>query len=119
MPGCHIGAGVAIGANSVVTKDFPSYVIVAGVPPKSLESESRVLAIVKAKVPVAKTKRPSLGNVFGRCHHEHAAPYRESAFRRLLETLRGDAQPDSSEEQCFQYDGRKNLTSNSGGLIVW
>jgi acetyltransferase-like isoleucine patch superfamily enzyme len=34
MPGCHIGAGVVIGANSVVTKDFPSYVIVAGVPAK-------------------------------------------------------------------------------------
>jgi acetyltransferase-like isoleucine patch superfamily enzyme len=34
LPGCRIGEGVVIGANSVVNKDFPSYVIVAGIPAK-------------------------------------------------------------------------------------
>ena len=34
MPGCHIGEGVVIGANSVVTRDFPPYAVVAGVPAK-------------------------------------------------------------------------------------
>jgi acetyltransferase-like isoleucine patch superfamily enzyme len=34
MPGCHIGQGVVIGANSVVNMDIPPYSIVAGVPAK-------------------------------------------------------------------------------------
>lgn len=34
MPGVHIGKGCIIGANSVVTKDIPSYCVVAGVPAK-------------------------------------------------------------------------------------
>ena len=34
MPGCRIGEGVVVGANSVVNKDFPSYAIVAGLPAK-------------------------------------------------------------------------------------
>ena len=34
MPGISIGDGVIIGARSVVTKDVPSYSIVAGVPAK-------------------------------------------------------------------------------------
>lgn len=32
MPGVHVGKGVIIAANSVVTKDVPSYCVVAGVP---------------------------------------------------------------------------------------
>ena len=32
LPGVHIGNGVIIGANSVVTKDLPSYSICAGNP---------------------------------------------------------------------------------------
>lgn len=34
MPGVHIGYGCIIAANSVVTKDVPSYCIVAGIPAK-------------------------------------------------------------------------------------
>jgi acetyltransferase-like isoleucine patch superfamily enzyme len=34
MPGCNIGEGVVIGANSVVNKEFPPYAIVAGAPAK-------------------------------------------------------------------------------------
>jgi serine acetyltransferase len=32
MPGCHIGEGVVIGANTVVNKDFPPYVNRRGYP---------------------------------------------------------------------------------------
>lgn len=32
LPGVHIGNGVIIGASSVVTKDVPDYVVVAGNP---------------------------------------------------------------------------------------
>lgn len=35
-PNVHIGKGAVVGANSVVTKDIPSYSIVAGVPAKIL-----------------------------------------------------------------------------------
>jgi maltose O-acetyltransferase len=34
MPGCHVGEGVVIGANSVMNRDFPSYGIVGGIPAK-------------------------------------------------------------------------------------
>ncbi len=34
MPGVHIGKGVIVAANSVVTKDVPPYCVVAGVPAK-------------------------------------------------------------------------------------
>jgi acetyltransferase-like isoleucine patch superfamily enzyme len=34
MPGVHIGMGVIVAANSVVTKDVPPYSVVAGVPAK-------------------------------------------------------------------------------------
>ena len=32
MPGVHIGKGVIVAANSVVTKDVPPYCVVAGIP---------------------------------------------------------------------------------------
>lgn len=34
MPGVHIGKGVIIACNTVVTKDIPPYCVVAGVPAK-------------------------------------------------------------------------------------
>jgi maltose O-acetyltransferase len=34
MPGCHIGKGAVIGANSVVNGDVAPYSIVAGAPAK-------------------------------------------------------------------------------------
>lgn len=34
LPGVHIGKGSIIGANAVVTKDIPSYVVAAGIPAK-------------------------------------------------------------------------------------
>lgn len=34
MPGVHIGKGVIIACNAVVTKDIPPYCVVAGVPAK-------------------------------------------------------------------------------------
>ena len=37
MPGVHIGKGVIVAANSVVTKDVPSYCVVAGVPAKVIK----------------------------------------------------------------------------------
>ena len=37
MPGVHIGKGVIIAANSVVTKDIPNYCVVAGVPAKIIK----------------------------------------------------------------------------------
>ena len=37
MPGVHIGNGAIIGSNAVVTKDVPSYAIVAGTPAKILK----------------------------------------------------------------------------------
>lgn len=37
MPGLNIGDGVVIGAGSVVTKDVPSYAIVAGVPARVIK----------------------------------------------------------------------------------
>jgi acetyltransferase-like isoleucine patch superfamily enzyme len=37
MPGVHIGRGVIIAANSVVTKDIPPYCVVAGVPAKIIK----------------------------------------------------------------------------------
>lgn len=37
MPGVHIGKGVIVAANSVVTKDIPPYCIVAGVPAKIIK----------------------------------------------------------------------------------
>ncbi|UKM63959.1 CatB-related O-acetyltransferase [Flavobacteriaceae bacterium GSB9] len=37
MPGVSVGNGVTIGANSVVTKDVPSYSIVAGSPAKIIK----------------------------------------------------------------------------------
>ena len=36
MPGVNIGDGAIVGARSVVTKDVPSYTIVAGVPAKTI-----------------------------------------------------------------------------------
>jgi len=36
MPGIHIGDDVVVGSNSVVTKDIPTGVVVAGVPAKIL-----------------------------------------------------------------------------------
>jgi acetyltransferase-like isoleucine patch superfamily enzyme len=38
LPGVTIGDGAIIGAGSVVSKDIPSYVIVAGVPAKVLKN---------------------------------------------------------------------------------
>lgn len=38
MPGIHIGKGAIVGAGAVVTKDVPSYSIVAGVPAKIIKS---------------------------------------------------------------------------------
>lgn len=32
LPGVHLGRGVQVGAGAVVTKDFPAYAVVAGVP---------------------------------------------------------------------------------------
>jgi len=37
MPGVHIGQGVIVAANSVVTKDVPSYCVVAGIPAKIIK----------------------------------------------------------------------------------
>lgn len=37
MPGVHIGKGVIVAANSVVTKDVPPYCVVAGVPAKVIK----------------------------------------------------------------------------------
>lgn len=37
MPGVHIGKGVIVAANSVVTKDVPPYCVVAGVPAKIIK----------------------------------------------------------------------------------
>jgi lipopolysaccharide O-acetyltransferase len=37
LPGVRIGKGSIIGANSVVTKDIPSYVIAAGIPAKPIK----------------------------------------------------------------------------------
>lgn len=37
MPGVHIGKGVIIAANSVVTKNVPDYCVVAGVPAKIIK----------------------------------------------------------------------------------
>ena len=36
MPGISIGNGAIVGANAVVTKDVPAYMIVAGVPAKPM-----------------------------------------------------------------------------------
>jgi acetyltransferase-like isoleucine patch superfamily enzyme len=36
LPGCNIGEGAVIGANSLVNKDIPPYAIAAGVPVKIL-----------------------------------------------------------------------------------
>ncbi|MCQ2318702.1 MAG: acyltransferase [Bacteroidales bacterium] len=36
MPGVNIGDGVTVAAGSVVTKDIPSYTIVAGIPAKAI-----------------------------------------------------------------------------------
>lgn len=38
MPGVTIGDGVIIAANSVVTKDIPSYSLAAGIPAKIIKS---------------------------------------------------------------------------------
>ena len=37
MPGVKIGDGVIVGANSVVTKDIPSYCLVAGNPARIIK----------------------------------------------------------------------------------
>lgn len=37
LPGVSIGKGVVIGAGSVVTKNFPDYVVIGGVPAKILK----------------------------------------------------------------------------------
>jgi acetyltransferase-like isoleucine patch superfamily enzyme len=37
LPGVEIGNGVVIGANSVVTKDIPSYCVVGGNPAKVIK----------------------------------------------------------------------------------
>ncbi len=41
MPGCKIGNGVVIAAGSVITKDIPDNVIVAGVPAKIVKERTR------------------------------------------------------------------------------
>lgn len=38
MPGVHIGRGVIVAANSVVTKDIPPYCVVGGVPAKIIKN---------------------------------------------------------------------------------
>lgn len=38
LPGIHIGNGAVVGANSVVTRDVPTYAIVAGAPAKTIRS---------------------------------------------------------------------------------
>ncbi|MBU3677303.1 MAG: maltose acetyltransferase, partial [Chitinophagaceae bacterium] len=38
LPGVTLGDNVTVGANSVVTKSFPSNVIIAGVPAKVIRS---------------------------------------------------------------------------------
>mgnify|MGYP003303828594 FL=1 len=37
MPGVHIGKGVIVAANSVVTKNIPPYCVVAGIPAKVIK----------------------------------------------------------------------------------
>ena len=38
LPGIHIGNGAVVGANSVVTRDVPTYAIVVGAPAKTIRS---------------------------------------------------------------------------------
>lgn len=49
MPGVHIGNNVIIGGHSVVTKDIPDGVIVAGMPAKQISSVDKFMAKLKEK----------------------------------------------------------------------
>jgi len=48
MPGISVGNGAIVGANAVVTKDVPAYMIVAGVPAKTLRR--RFAAEIAARI---------------------------------------------------------------------
>lgn len=47
MPGVTIGNGVTIGANSVVTKDVPDFVVVAGIPAKIIAEKHNSYIVEK------------------------------------------------------------------------